>query len=118
MTDYKAIAANLSLPQKALIDGVFVDATSGKTFDTINPANGHVLTKVPACGPNDVDAAVASAKAAHEAGVWSRLHPSDRKAILCKFADLIDANTIELAVMESLDAGKPITDCVEIGRAS
>ena len=114
MTDYKAIAANLIFPDKVLIDGVFQDAAGGETFDTLNPANGDVLAKVPACGAADVEAAVASARRAFESGSWSGLHPSARKAILLKLADLIDENTTELAVMEALDAGKPITDCVEI----
>lgn len=114
MTDYKAIAASLSFPGKVLIDGVFQDAASGGTFDTINPASGEVLARVPACGAADVEAAVGSARKAFESGIWSGLHPSARKAILLKLADLIDENTVELAVMEALDAGKPITDCVEI----
>lgn len=114
MTDYHAIAAGLAFPNKALIDGKSVDTKDGATFETRNPANGDVLAALPACNAQDVDAAVASARAAHEAGVWSGLHPSERKAILLKLADLIDANTEELAVMETLDAGKPITDCVEI----
>ena len=114
MTDYKAIAASLAFPDKVLIDGTFQNAASGETFDTINPANGEVLARVPACGAADVEAAVASARKAFEGGSWSGLHPSARKAILLKLADLIDENTTELAVMEALDAGKPITDCVEI----
>jgi len=114
MTDYRAIAAGLSFPDKVLINGKHVAAADGGTFDTINPANGQVLARVPACSSADVDAAVISAREAFESGVWSALHPSERKAILCKLADLIDKNTEELAVMEALDAGKPITDCVEI----
>jgi len=114
MTDYKAIAANLIFPDKVLIEGVFQDAAGGETFDTLNPANGEVLARIPACGATDVEAAVASARRAFESGSWSGLHPSARKAILLKLADLIDENTTELAVMEALDAGKPITDCVEI----
>ncbi|WP_323785475.1 aldehyde dehydrogenase [Thalassovita sp.] len=114
MTDYRAIAASLTFPKKVLIGGVFQDAASGETFETTDPATGKVLAKVPACGPEDVEAAVASARKAFESGVWSGLHPTARKAILLKLADLIDENTTELAVMEALDAGKPITDCVEI----
>jgi len=114
MTDYKAIAASLAFPDKVLIDGTFQNAASGETFDTINPATGEVLARVPACGAADVEAAVASARKAFEGGSWSGLHPSARKAILLKLADLIDENTTELAVMEALDAGKPITDCLEI----
>jgi gamma-glutamyl-gamma-aminobutyraldehyde dehydrogenase len=114
MADYKAIAAGLRFPAKILINGEFRDAASGATFDTINPATGEVLAKVPACDAADVDAAVTSARDAFESGSWSGLHPKDRKAILLKLADLIDENTTELAVMESLDAGKPIADCVGI----
>ena len=114
MTDYHAIAATLTFPDKVMIGGQEVAAQGGATFDTINPATGQVLAKLPACDARDVDAAVHAARDAHEAGVWSDLHPSERKVILLKLADLIDANTQELAVMESLDAGKPITDCIEI----
>lgn len=113
-TDYSAIAKTLTYPTQALIGGVWVDAQSGATFETTNPANGTVLSTLPACGAADVDAAVAAARAAFDAGVWSDLHPSQRKAILCKLADLIDQNTVELAVMEAIDAGKPITDCLNI----
>ncbi|MGO1120426.1 aldehyde dehydrogenase [Rhodovibrionaceae bacterium A322] len=114
MSDYKSLAQTMSFPDKAIIDGKFEAAADGTTFETINPATGALLARVPACGQADVDRAVAAARAAHEAGHWSDLHPSERKAVLCKLADLIDANTTELAVMESLDAGKPVTDCIEI----
>ena len=70
MTDYHAIAARLILPDKVLIDGKRIAAKSGATFDTINPANSALLAKLPACSAADVDAAVASARTAHEAGVW------------------------------------------------
>ena len=114
MTDYSSIADNLVLPTKAIVDGKFVAAISGNTFDTTNPATGATLASLPACGSEDADAAVAAARGAFESGIWSALHPSERKHILLKLADLIDKNTQDLAVMESLDAGKPITDCVEI----
>ncbi len=114
MTEYRKIARSLTLPGWALIDGKKCPALSGETFATRNPANGEELTQVPACGAADADAAVASARAAFDSGVWSDLHPSARKAILLKLVDLIDENLVELAVMESLDAGKPITDCLDI----
>lgn len=113
-TNYADIAKSLSYPSKSLIGGEWVAAKSGATFDTKNPYDGEVLSTLPACQAEDVDAAVASAKAAFESGAWSALHPSERKAILVKLADLIDSNTEELAVMEAADAGKPITDCLEI----
>lgn len=114
MTAYTQIAADLKLPTGIFIDGVYRAAQGGATFETTNPFDGVVIGKVPACTAADVDIAVASARVAFESGVWSDLHPSERKSILCKLADLIEANTQELAVMEALDAGKPITDCIEI----
>ncbi|MEM9844202.1 MAG: aldehyde dehydrogenase [Pseudomonadota bacterium] len=113
-TDYTEIAKGLSYPTKCLVDGQWVDAKSGATFETANPADGAILSTLPAFAAEDVDAAVASARAAFESGVWSGLHPSERKAVLVKLADLIDSHTEELAVMEAMDAGKPITDCLEI----
>ena len=109
--EYKAIAAGLSFPTQAFIDGAFRPAQSGKTFDTVNPATGEVLAKVAACGAGDVDFAVGKARDAFEDGRWSRLHPRDRKEVLIRLAKLIKRNARELAVMESLDSGKTIYDC-------
>ena len=109
--EYKAIAASLDLPQNAFIDGTFRPAISGKTFTTVNPATGEALAEVAACGAEDVDLAVAKAREAFEDGRWSHLHPAERKEILLKFAKLLERNARELAVMESLDAGKTIYDC-------
>jgi 4-(gamma-glutamylamino)butanal dehydrogenase len=85
------------LPSRAFIDGEFVDARSGETFDTYCPASGEVLTPVAACGPGDVEDAVRSARTAFERGTWRRMAPAERKTILLKFADLIDANAAEIA---------------------
>ncbi len=109
--EYKAIAAGLSFPTQAFIDGRFRPAISGRTFDTVNPATGAVLAQVAACGPEDVDFAVAKARDAFEDGRWSRLHPRERKEVLIRLAKLIKRNARELAVMESLDSGKTIFDC-------
>ena len=109
--EYKAIAAGLTFPTQAFIDGHFRPALSGKTFDTVNPATGQVLAKVAACDAADVDLAVAKARDAFEDGRWSRLHPRDRKEALIRLAKLIKRNARELAVMESLDSGKTIFDC-------
>ena len=109
--EYKAIAAGLSFPTQAFIDGSFRPALSGKTFDTVNPATGEVLAKVAACGAADVDFAVEKARDAFEDGRWSRLHPRERKEVLIRLAKLIRRNARELAVMESLDSGKTIFDC-------
>ena len=109
--EYKAIAASLTLPTQAFIDGSFRPAISGKTFPTTNPATGDVLAQIAACGPEDVDFAVAKARDAFEDGRWSRLHPKERKEVLIKLSKLIKRNARELAVMESLDSGKTIYDC-------
>lgn len=109
--EYKAIAARLSFPTQAFIDGKFCPAKSGKTFDSVNPATGAVLAQVAACGPEDVDFAVTKARDAFEDGRWSRLHPRMRKEALIRLAKLVSLNARELAVMESLDSGKTIYDC-------
>jgi len=114
VTDYHVIAEGLELPSQILIDGQWRDALSGATFATIDPSTGRELAQLPACNAADVDAAVASARAAFKSGVWSDLHPTARKAVLVKLAALIEDNLTELAVMEVIDAGKPITDCLEI----
>lgn len=111
---YAGIAAELQLRTQAFIDGAFVAAKSGKTFVTTNPATGAELAQVSACASADVDAAVASAKAAFEDGRWSGLHPAERKSILQRFAQLLDDHAHELAVLESLDSGKPVRECQTI----
>ncbi|TCL01538.1 gamma-glutamyl-gamma-aminobutyraldehyde dehydrogenase [Shimia isoporae] len=109
--EYAAIAADMDFPNTAYIDGAYRPAMSGKTFATRNPATGEVLTDVAACGSEDVDFAVAKAREAFDDGRWSRMHPSERKDILIRFAKLLTRNARELAVMESVDSGKPIYDC-------
>ena len=98
----------------AVIGGRSVEAASGKTFETLNPANGTVLARIAECGTEDVDRAVASARAAFDDGPWPRMTPGERKAVLQRFATLVEANADELAMMEALEAGKPITDCLGI----
>ncbi|WGR62159.1 aldehyde dehydrogenase (plasmid) [Paracoccus ferrooxidans] len=109
--DYRAIAAGLSFPTQAFIDGAFRPALSGRTFATTNPATGAALAEIAACDAQDVDLAVAAARAAFEDGRWSRLHPGERKEVLLRLAALIQEHARELAVLESLDAGKTIFDC-------
>ncbi len=109
--EYASLARHIALPTQAFVDGVFRPALSGATFETTNPATGEVLARIAACGPEDVDVAVAKAKAAFEDGRWSRLAPGARKHTLLRFADLLEQHAHELAVMESLDSGKPIREC-------
>ncbi|SFU97408.1 aldehyde dehydrogenase [Halomonas korlensis] len=98
----------------AFIDGRFAPARSGETFETLNPATGEVLTEVAACDAEDVGLAVQAARRAFEAGVWSGLAPAERKAIMQRFAELIEEHCLELAVLEALEAGKPISECFNV----
>jgi gamma-glutamyl-gamma-aminobutyraldehyde dehydrogenase len=108
---YAALAESIALPTQAFVDGAFRPALSGNTFETTNPATGKVLARIAACGSEDVDVAVACAKAAFDDGRWSRLSPGERKHTLLRFADLLDQHAHELAVMETLDSGKPVREC-------
>ena len=97
---------------EAFIDGRFVPALSGKRFPTENPANGKILTEIAACDAADIDIAVKSARKAFESGAWSRMSPVDRKKVLLRFAELLEANAAEIALLDCLEGGKPIGDCV------
>ncbi|GCE20523.1 aldehyde dehydrogenase family protein [Dictyobacter kobayashii] len=93
---------------KMLIGGQWVEAASGKTFETINPSTGQVLAKVAEGDTEDIDRAVAAARRAFEQGAWPKLTPAKRAHLLLKLADLIERNAEELAQLETLDNGKPI----------
>ena len=108
--EYAAIAEGVELPRAAFIDGKF-RAGTGETLVTVNPATGETLCEIAACNAEDVDLAVSRAREAFDAGHWSKLHPSERKDVLIRLCKLITRNARELAVMESLDSGKPIRDC-------
>jgi gamma-glutamyl-gamma-aminobutyraldehyde dehydrogenase len=113
----RAVTAALATPDlrtEAFIDGAFVASATGARIATFNPATGTMLADVAACDDVDVDVAVAAARRAFESGEWSRMPPSERKEVLLRFASLIDEHTEELALLDALDAGKPITDCREI----
>jgi gamma-glutamyl-gamma-aminobutyraldehyde dehydrogenase len=112
--EYQAIAQELNLPLNAFIDGKFQAAKSKKTFASINPASGKTIAKIAACDAKDVDFAVKKAREAFDDGRWSRLHPAERKAVLIRLARLMKRNSHELAVMESIDSGKPVRDCETI----
>ncbi len=93
-----------------LINGKWVESRSGKRFKTINPVNETVIAEVAEGDPSDVDAAVKAARTAFESGPWSKMDARDRGRLMNKLADLIEANLDELAALESLDNGKPISD--------
>lgn len=112
LDEAKAEVADLSLRTQLFIDGHFRDALSGRRYVTENPATGRPIAEIAEGGPADVDAAVAAARAAADRGVWSRMNPADRKAILIRWAGLIEAGARELGLIETIDAGKPIGDTV------
>jgi acyl-CoA reductase-like NAD-dependent aldehyde dehydrogenase len=105
-------AAGLQIEGRAFIDGKYLPALSGKTFEARNPANGQLLAQIAECDRADVDVAVRSARKAFESGVWSRMAPGDRKRILLKLSELMLENREELALLESLNVGKPITNAL------
>lgn len=108
--EIKDQAAKINFKNQAFINGRYIDAQSGETFDCINPATGKVLTKVAACDKADVNLAVSAARNAFNSGVWSHRSPTERRAVLLKFADLIEQHQFELAILETLDMGKPISN--------
>jgi gamma-glutamyl-gamma-aminobutyraldehyde dehydrogenase len=112
--DWKGLAAGLKFRDQAFIDGKFVPAQSGRRFDSINPATDAVLASVAECDAADVDLAVGAARRAFDDGRWSRKSPGDRKAVMLRLADLIRANLVEMALLDSLDMGKLVTDAVTI----
>ncbi len=95
-------------PIKMLIKGQWVESASGKTFDVFNPASGEVLARVVEGDREDINRAVVAARKAFEGGAWSRMIASQRGRLLWKLADLIERNADELALLETLDNGKPI----------
>ncbi len=108
--EYQAIAASLDFPRTAFIDGGY-RAGNGAMLTTTNPATGKINAEITGCNAQDVDFAVQKARDAFDQGRWSKLHPSERKDVLIRLCKLITRNRRELAVMESLDSGKPIRDC-------
>src|SRR5579863_1292521 len=95
-------------PVKMLIGGQWVESASGETFDSYNPSTGEVLAKVAAGEVEDINRAVVAARKAFESGPWPKMTPSQRGRLLWKLSDLIEQHAEELALIETLDNGKPI----------
>ena len=102
------------LETRLFINGGFVDAIEGGRFETVNPATGEVLAEMAEGTAKDIDAAVAAAKSAFRSGVWSKMAPRKRMAVMYRFADLIEEHAEELALMDTLDMGKPIADMLSV----
>jgi len=113
-TDWRKLAGELAVEGRAFINGRFVDAQSGATRATVNPANGQAITEVALCGIEDADLAVKGARAAFESGVWSEMAPMERKLVMVRWAELIEKHREELALIETVDVGKPISDTLNI----
>ncbi len=111
---WHAVADGIEIPTRAVVDGELRDAADGDTFECVSPIDGRVLGEVASCGAPDVEAAVEGARAAFESGVWSRLAPKKRKKALQRLAALVEARTDELALLETLDMGKPIRDSLSV----
>src|SRR3974390_1932129 len=107
-------ATKLSLRTNAFIDGKFVAAASGKRFDTINPATGRATAGIAECDAEDVERAVKAARAAFAKGSWSRTAPIERKKRLMKFGELVESHSEEIALLETLDMGAPISDVLSV----
>jgi gamma-glutamyl-gamma-aminobutyraldehyde dehydrogenase len=116
LSDWQQTAAEVlpATPTGLFIGGELVEAISGERLETINPANGEVLAAVSAGAAEDIDRAVAAARAAFRGGSWSQMAPRARMDIMYRWADLVRASSRELAVLESLDMGKNITDVITV----
>lgn len=99
----------LATPRQLFIDGKLVDATSGKTFGSLNPATGETLATVAEADVADIDIAVRAARRAFTDGPWGRMTPSDRGRMIWRIGDLITEHLEELAELETLDNGKPLS---------
>ncbi len=110
-------AAELTIDGRAFINGERVWAISGQQFENLSPIDGRLLGQVARCDSADVDAAVIAARAAFDDRRWAGKSPAQRKRVLIKFADLVHQNGPELALLETLDMGKPIkySQSVDVG---
>jgi acyl-CoA reductase-like NAD-dependent aldehyde dehydrogenase len=109
-TTFADALAGIEVRSQAFVDGEYVDALSGETFDCVSPITGATVAQIAAGDAADIDRAVRGARAAFESGVWSRLAPKKRKRTLLKLAALIEEHAEELALLETVDVGKPIGD--------
>ncbi|WP_339670513.1 aldehyde dehydrogenase [Dasania marina] len=107
-------AETITLKNLAFINGEYRAAQSAATYEVINPATEQLLAEVSACDEADVDAAVSCARSSFDSGVWAGKTPSERKAIVLKLAQLIIENKEELALLETLDMGKPVMDALNV----
>jgi len=101
-------------PTKLLINGEWLEPATGRHYDDINPSTGEVVASVAEAGAEDVDRAVKAARTAFQDGAWSRLHASERGRLLYRLARLVDEHAQELAQIDAVDAGKPVTSSLRV----
>jgi gamma-glutamyl-gamma-aminobutyraldehyde dehydrogenase/4-guanidinobutyraldehyde dehydrogenase/NAD-dependent aldehyde dehydrogenase len=112
--EWRAAADKLAFETRLFIDGTFTEATSGDSFPSVSPRDGSLLCEVQAASAEDVGRAVRSARTAFEDGRWRDLAPKERKRVLLRWAELIRANAEELALLDTLEMGKPITESLRV----
>lgn len=114
LADWQQRADALKIEGRAFINGQYTAAVSGATFECVSPVDGRLLGLVASCDEADANLAVTNARAVFESGAWSRLAPAKRKSVMIRFASLLKTNAEELALLETLDMGKPISDSLYI----
>ncbi len=114
LTNWQAAAAEIQIDGRAFLNGQRSDSLSGETRPTLNPANGKKVAEVAYCDANDADQAVKIARETFDSGVWAGMSPADRKMVLVRWAEVIESHADEIALLETLDVGKPITDTLNI----
>lgn len=107
---WETLSRSIRPEGRAVIDGQLRAALSGRTFEAMSPIDGRVIGAVARCEAADVDAAVSAARTAFDRGAWRHMEPPDRKRVLLRFAELIRGDLEYLALLETLDVGKPIQD--------
>ena len=111
---WQSKALDVELRNEAFVNGSAQPANSGNTYEIVNPATGKLLASVAACDQVDADIAVRGARESFDSGVWSGVTPADRKAVIARLSALILENRDELALLESLDMGKPVMDAYNV----
>ena len=113
-SQWQQAAHDLRPEGRAFINGQLREARSQARFDDISPIDGRVITTVARCHAEDVESAVAGARSAFESGAWRQRAPKERKRVLQRFAELMRADVERLAVLETLDVGKPIANSLNV----
>lgn len=114
LSDWEQKSATLKIEGRAFVNGQYVSSVGMGFFECLSPIDGRFLANVSSCDATDADQAVKVARSTFDSGVWSRLSPVARKQAMLRFADLLDQNAEELALLETLDMGKPISDALNV----